>query len=73
MSDKTSPNMAAETFLSLCKWFLLIIIAINVIWAVVFTRYVDKSFNGTTMSAEMSLESGTQNNNQSITNCKSND
>lgn len=73
MSDKTSPNMAVETFLSLCKWFLLIIIAINIIWAVVFMRYVDKSFNGTTMSAEMSLESGTQNNNQSITNGKSND
>lgn len=73
MSDKTSPHMAVETFLSLCKYFLLIIIAINLIWAVVFMRYVDKSFNGTTMSAEMSLESGTQNNNQSITNGKSND
>jgi len=65
--------MAVETFLSLCKWFLLIIIAINVIWALLFKHYVDKSFNGTTMSAEMSLESGTQNNNQSITNGKSND
>lgn len=66
MSDKTSPNMAVETFLSLCKWFLLIIIAINVIWAVVFMRYVDKSFNGTTQSTEM-WQDGT-NNNQSITN-----
>lgn len=48
MSDKTSPNMAVETFLSLCKWFLLIIIAINVIWAAVFTVYIKQSFNGTT-------------------------
>ena len=73
MSDKTSPHMAVETFLSLCKYFLIIIVAINLIWAVVFLRYMDKSFSGTTMSAEMSLESGTQNNNQSITNGKSND
>ena len=48
MSDKTSPHMAVETFLSLCKYFLIIIVAINLIWAVVFMRYVDKSFNGTT-------------------------
>lgn len=73
MSDKTSPHMAVETFLSLCKYFLIILVAINLIWAVVFLRYIDKSFNGTTMSAEMSLESGTQNNNQSITNGKSDD
>ena len=73
MSDKTSPHMAVETFLSLCKYFLIIIVAINLIWAVLFLRYMDKSFSGTTMSAEMSLESGTQNNNQSITNGKSND
>ena len=73
MSDKSSPHMAVETFLSLCKYFLIIIVAINLIWAVVFLRYIDKSFNSTTMSAEMSLESGTQNNNQSITNGKSDD
>lgn len=73
MSDKSSPHMAVETFLSLCKYFLIIIVAINLIWAAVFLRYIDKSFSDTTMSAEMSLESGTQNNNQSITNGKSND
>lgn len=48
MSDKTSPHMAVETFLSLCKWFLLIFIVINLIWAAVFTIYVKQSFNGTT-------------------------
>ena len=66
MSDKTSPHMAVETFLSLCKWFLLIIIAINLIWAAVFTIYIKQSFNGTTQSTEM-WQDGT-NNNQSITN-----
>lgn len=48
MSDKTSPHMAVETFLSLCKYFLIILVAINLIWAAVFTVYIKQSFNGTT-------------------------
>lgn len=68
MKKQDSPNVAVETFLSLCKWFLIILVGINIIWALVFTHYVDNSFSGTTMSAEMNMESGTQNNNQSIAN-----
>lgn len=68
MKDKTSPHMAVETFLSLVKYFLIIFLATNLIWGGIFVLYIHKSFQGTTMSAEMSLESGTQNNNQSITN-----
>lgn len=61
---KASPNVAVETFLALVKYFLYIIIAINLIWATIFTVYIHKSFNGT--SVEMQQD-GT-NNNQSMTN-----
>lgn len=69
---RQEPNIAVETFLSLCKWFLIILIINNLIWAGIHLGYVSKSFSGTSMAAEMNLESGTQNNSQSITNGKSN-
>lgn len=68
---RQEPNIAVETFLSLCKWFLIILIINNLIWAGIHFGYVSKSFSGTSMAAEMNLESGTQNNSQSITNGKS--
>lgn len=68
---RQEPNIAVETFLSLCKWFLIILIINNLIWAGIHFDYVSKSFSGTSMAAEMNLESGTQNNSQSITNGKS--
>ncbi len=62
------PNVAVEVFLSLVKYFLIFIVINNLIWAGIHFGYFAKSFDGTTMSADMSLETGTQTNNQSITN-----
>ena len=58
------PNMVGEIFLSLVKWFLVILILNNLIWAGVHYGYFVKSFNGTSMEV---LQDGT-NNNQSVTN-----
>lgn len=62
--ENNSPNIAVETFLSLCKWFLIILIINNLIWAGIHFGYIYKSFNGT--SVEM-YQDGEQNN-QSMTN-----
>lgn len=58
------PNIAVETFLSLVKYFLIIIVVINLIWAGIFIHYVSKSFSGTSMEV---MQDGT-NNRQSVTN-----
>lgn len=59
-----TPNVAVQVFLSLVKWFLIILIVNNLIWAGVHFGYVSKSFGGTHMEVQ---QDGT-NNNQSITN-----
>lgn len=46
MSNNT-PNIAAETFLSLVKWFLIILILNNAIWALIYFGYYHSSFQGT--------------------------
>lgn len=56
--------MVGEIFLSLVKWFLIVLIINNLIWAGVHYGYFAKSFNGTSMEV---LQDGT-NNNQSVTN-----
>lgn len=61
---KKQPNIAVEVFLSLVKWFLVILIINNLIWAGIFTHYLNKSITSST--TEM-WQDGT-NNNQSITN-----
>lgn len=61
--EKT-PNVAVETFLSLVKYFLIIIVIINVIWAGIFIHYVNKSV--TDSNIEMTQDG--QYNNQSMTN-----
>ena len=58
------PNIAVEVFLSLVKYFLIFVVLNNLIWAGIFTHYVYKSFNGTSMEV---MQDGT-NNNQSVTN-----
>jgi hypothetical protein len=58
------PNIAVEVFLSLVKWFLVILIINNLIWAGLFVHYVNKSAIDT--SVEMTQDG--QHNNQSITN-----
>lgn len=58
------PNMIGEIFLSLVKWFLIILIINNLIWAGVHYGYFAKSFSGTSMEV---MQDGT-NNNQSVTN-----
>jgi hypothetical protein len=44
---KQEPNIAVETFLSLCKWFLIILIINNLIWAGIHFGYYFNSFEGT--------------------------
>ena len=63
--EKT-PNIAVETFLSLVKYFLVIIVIINVIWAGIFIYTLSKASVDTTNTTEM-WQDGT-NNKQSITN-----
>lgn len=45
--ENNSPNIAVETFLSLCKWFLIILIINNLIWAGIHFGYYFNSFTGT--------------------------
>lgn len=40
---KKQPNIAVEVFLSLVKWFLVILIINNLIWAGIFMHYLNKS------------------------------
>jgi hypothetical protein len=61
---KQEPNIAVETFLSLCKWFLIILIINNLIWAGIHFGYYFNSFSGT--SVEMQQDG--EHNNQSMTN-----
>ena len=61
---KQEPNIAVETFLSLCKWCLIILIINNLIWAGIHFGYYASSFSGT--SVEMHQDG--QQNNQSMTN-----
>lgn len=58
------PNIVGEIFLSIIKWFLVIIIINNLIWAGLFIHYVNKSI--TDSNIEMTQDG--QHNNQSITN-----
>ena len=58
------PNIAVEVFLSLVKWFFVILIINNLIWAGLFVHYVNKSV--TDSNIEMTQDG--QQNNQSITN-----
>lgn len=60
------PNIAVEVFLSLVKWFLIILIINNLIWAGLFIHYVNKSVADTPHNIEMTQDG--QDNNQSITN-----
>lgn len=60
------PNIAVEVFLSLVKWFLVILIINNLIWAGVYSYTLSKTSTDTTVTTEMTQD-GT-NNNQSITN-----
>lgn len=67
MTDN-KPNVPLEMFFSLLKWFIialvLIVIAVNGIWAMVHFGYFSKSFSGT--SVEMTQDG--HDNNQSINN-----
>ena len=49
---KQEPNIAVETFLSLCKWFLIILIINNLIWAGIHFGYYFNSFEGTQTHVE---------------------
>lgn len=60
------PNIAVEVFLSLVKWFLVFIVLNNVIWAGIFTYYLNKSITDVAHNIEMTQDG--QDNNQSITN-----
>lgn len=61
---KQEPNIAVETFLALVKWFLVILIVNNLIWAGIHFGYYFSSFSGT--SVEMQQDG--EHNNQSMTN-----
>lgn len=63
-SKPKEPYMIGEIFLSLVKWFFVILIINNLIWACVHYGYFAKSFSGTSMEV---TQDGT-NNNQSVTN-----
>jgi len=68
---KKQPNIAVEVFLSLVKWFIVALVVTNLItsliWAGVHYGYFAKSFNGTSISADM-IQTDNNNTNQSITN-----
>lgn len=59
-----TPDISVQVFLSLVKWFLVILIANNLIWACVHFGYVSKSFAGT--HVEMTQDG--KDNNQSMIN-----
>lgn len=59
------PNVAVQTFLTLVKWFLLVLVANNLIWAAIHFGYIDKSFSGTEIGE---IYQTGQNNNQEIAN-----
>ena len=60
------PNIAIEVFLSLVKWFLLFVIANNLIWAGIYTYTLHKASSDTMTTTEMWQDGS--NNKQSITN-----
>ena len=59
------PNIAVETFLSLVKSFLVIIVIINAIWAGVFIAHVHSTSGG---NSTVELLQDGHDNNQSVTN-----
>ena len=59
------PNIAVETFLALVKWFLVILIVNNLIWAGIHFGYYSSTFNGTEVN---DVYQGGSNNNQEIAN-----
>lgn len=70
-NTKQIPNIGVEVFLSLCKWFLIIIVVINLIWAWIFRGYYRSTFDTSTHKIEMTQD-GYQNN-QELTNGTTND
>lgn len=60
MDNPNQPNIAVQVFLSLCKWFLVILIVNNLIWAGVLIGYIHKSFGGTDYQITQE-QSGTDN------------
>ena len=59
-----TPHLPTEMFFSMFKWFLVIFIITNLIWAGLFVHYMNKSITSST--TEMWQDGA--NNNQSITN-----
>ena len=47
VKKQDSPNVAVETFLSLVKYFLIVLILNNLIWAGIHFGYYFNSFTGT--------------------------
>lgn len=58
--------IAKEVFLSLIKWFLLVLVVNNLVWAAVHFGYVYKSFEGET-SATIEASQTNQNGDNTIT------
>lgn len=54
--------IAKEVFLSLIKWFLLVLVINNLIWAAIHCNYIAKSFDGTSTTIEASQENVEGNN-----------
>ena len=65
---ENKPDISVQVFLSLVKYFLYILVAVNIIWAGIFIHYVNKSFNGTSSSMEVWQDGTNNNNTQSMTN-----
>lgn len=63
MDNQKQPKIEIEVFLSLVKWFLIILIVNNLIWACVHFGYVSKSFSGTHVEMQ---QDGTDNNQSMI-------
>lgn len=60
------PHLPTEMFFSMFKWFLVIFVITNLIWAGLFIHYVNKTVSENTDSVEV-MQDG-YNNNQSVTN-----
>lgn len=63
----STPNHAIQAFLDLIKWFLVVLILNNAIWAAVHFGYFSKSFSPSNSATIDAVQTGT-NNNQEITN-----
>lgn len=66
------PNLNLEIFFALFKWFAIILLLNNLVWAFLHFGYVSKSFGGIDSSINVSQDYNESNNNTVAVNGKTN-